>query len=54
MSKKTEQLSRRDKLAGIAMHALIVKGGNITRYEIAYHSVKQADLLIAELSKKRA
>lgn len=54
MSNATEQLSRRDKLAGMAMQAMIAKGGNESRYEIAGYAVKQADLLIKELDKKQA
>ena len=54
MSNATEQLNRRDTLAGMAMQAMIAKGGNATRYEIAEYAVKQADLLIKELDKKQA
>lgn len=54
MSNKTEQLNRRDKLAGMAMQAMITNGGNATRYEIAKYAVEQADLLIQELDKKQA
>lgn len=54
MSNATEQLNRRDTLAGMAMQAMIAKSGNTTRYEIAEYAVKQADLLIKELDKKQA
>ena len=54
MSNKPEQLSRRDTLAGMAMQAMIAKGSNFTRHEIAEYAVKQTDLLIKELDKKQA
>lgn len=54
MSNATEQLNRRDTLAGMAMQAMIAKGGNATRYELAEYAVKQTDLLIKELDKKQA
>lgn len=54
MSNKTEQLNRRDTLAGMVMQALIAKVGNASRYELAEYAVKQTDLLIKELDKKQA
>ena len=54
MSNATEQLNRRDTLAGMVMQALITKGGNASRYELAEYAVKQTDLLIKEFDKKQA
>lgn len=54
MSNATEQLNRRDTLAGMVMQALITKGGNASRYELAEYAVKQTDLLIKELDKTQA
>lgn len=52
MADKTEPLSRHDKLAAMAMQALIIKGGNATQREIAESAKIQADLLVKALNNQ--
>ena len=52
MSEKTQDLSRRDQLAALAMQALIARGGSDTTYQIAENAVRQADLLIKALDNQ--
>ncbi|WP_178379233.1 hypothetical protein [Psychrobacter sp. C 20.9] len=52
MADKTEQLTKREQLAAIAMQALITANTGKSSYATAETAVKHADALIKALNKQ--